>query len=400
MADRRRIAVVSSTRADYGLLFWILNELKRSPITELQLIATGTHLSPAFGHTIDQIRADGFDVASEVDLLIDGDTGWASATSAGIGVIGLGNSFRSLRPDLVLLLGDRYEILASAFAAFMARIPIAHLHGGEVTTGALDDGIRHAISKLSRLHLVSTAEHSRRVIQMGEQADWVHVVGAPGVETIARLAAEDRAALEKRVGHAIGTRLFLLTYHPATVAKEDPIATIEAILSAIEAFPDATVIATGSNADPGGRAVFARLREAESRFANRLRLHESLGQTGYLSALQLADVVIGNSSSGIIEAPSCGTPTVNIGARQDGRPRAPSVIDSASDRGAIKAAIEKALSPAMQEQACRRENPYAVAGLDIASRTVQLLTTVNLEAMRAAKPFVDLEFAASEPAAK
>jgi UDP-N-acetylglucosamine 2-epimerase (non-hydrolysing) len=364
----------------------------RSPKAELQLIVTGTHLSPAFGHTIDQIRADGFDVAREVDLLIDGDSAWASVTSGGVGLIGFGNALRSLAPDMVLLLGDRFEILAATFAAFVARIPVAHLHGGEVTTGAMDDGIRHAISKLARLHLVSTVEHRRRVLQLGEAPDWVHVVGAPGVENIARLQAEDRGALEARLGHKLAARFALLTYHPATAASEDPIEAIDAILDSLHSLADASVIATGSNADAGGRAIFKRIRDAEAAFGGRLHVHESLGQAGYLNTLRHADLVIGNSSSGIIEAPSCGTPSVNVGSRQAGRPRGPSVIDCSTDRKSIAAAIARALSPEMKAVAERRQNPYAEAGLDVARRTVDLLTTVDLGAMRAAKPFVDLDF--------
>lgn len=389
MAERRRIAVVTTTRADYGLMRCIMTALSNSPDCTFQLIVSGTHLSPAFGSTVNEIKTE-FEVAAEVDMLVDGDSNWTSAASAGLGMIAFANTLRQLKPDLLLVLGDRFEILAVAQAAFLARIPIAHLHGGEVTEGAMDDCLRHAITKLARLHLVSTEEHGQRVRQLGEPADWVHVVGAPGLENLLLLAPEDRATFESRIGVTFGEPSILLTYHPATAIDEPIDATVDNILAALSTFPSASILATGSNADPGGRRITELLNAKAASFDGRLRVFTSLGHDNYLSAMRLSDIVLGNSSSGIIEAPSCGTVTVNIGRRQEGRPRAPSVIDCSTDRDAIAAAMRTAMSPEKRETAKKTQNPYASAGLEISGKVAELLIRTPLDGLRAAKPFVDM----------
>jgi UDP-hydrolysing UDP-N-acetyl-D-glucosamine 2-epimerase len=360
--------------------------------SRLQIVATGAHLSPAFGRTVDVIRSDGFRVDAEVDMLVDSDSNWGTACAIGLGTIGMANALRALAPDLVVVLGDRYEVLAAAQAAYVGRVPIAHIHGGEVTQGSLDDGFRHAVTKLASLHFVSSEEHRRRVVQLGEPPQRVHNVGAVGLENIARLGLDDLGEFERRIGRKLGRPAILMTYHPATACDEDPVATVDAIASALEGSPGATIIATGSNADPGGRAIDARLRELEQRFPGRLFFNTSLGQRGYLSAMRHCDLVLGNSSSGLIEAPSMGKPTVNIGQRQAGRQRAPSVIDCAASASAIRDAVERALSPAFLQLASRRENPYASAGLDVSRHIVEVLESVDPAELRRPKGFFDVSF--------
>jgi UDP-hydrolysing UDP-N-acetyl-D-glucosamine 2-epimerase len=310
----------------------------------------------------------------------------------------MARALRRLKSDIVLVLGDRFEILASVQAAYLGRIPVAHIHGGEVTVGAFDDGNRHAITKLARLHLTSTEDHRQRVMQLGEDPAWVHNVGAPGLETFQRIAADDRDTFERHIGIKGGSPAILLTYHPATAANEDPAASMQAIVDAISAFPDASIIATGSNADPGGRLAMATLKAAAAQFGERLVICESLGQRHYVNALAYSDVVVGNSSSGIIEAPSAGIPTVNIGARQEGRPRAASVIDCAASSAQIRDAIARATEPSFRALARKRQNPYGGRDLGIGRTIANLLLETDLTEMRAAKPFVDIPATNSYPA--
>lgn len=392
MSDRRRLLFVTGTRAEYGLLYWTMKRVLESERSRLQIVATGAHLSPAFGRTVDVIRSDGFRVDAEVDMLIDSDSNWGTACAMGLGTIGMANALRALAPDLVVVLGDRYEVLAAAQAAYVGRVPIAHIHGGEVTRGSLDEGFRHAVTKLASLHFVSSEEHRRRVVQLGEPPQRVHNVGAVGLENVARLGLDDLGEFERRIGRKLGRPAILMTYHPATACDEDPVATVDAIASALEGSAGATIIATGSNADPGGRAIDARLRELEPRFPGRLFFNTSLGQRGYLSAMRHCDLVLGNSSSGLIEAPSMGKPTVNIGQRQAGRQRAPSVIDCAANASAIRDAVERALSPAFLQLASRRENPYASAGLDVSRHIVDVLESVDPAELRRPKKFFDVSF--------
>lgn len=392
MADPtvRRIAVVTSSRAEYGLLYWTMRALAEDPRAILLVIATGTHLSRRFGHTIDAIRADGFAVAAEVAMDCEDLDGAGAARAAGQVTRGMADAFAALRPDIVLVLGDRFEILAAAQAAYLARIPLAHIHGGEVTGGSFDDGIRHAITKLSRLHLTTTQAHRQRILQLGEDPQWVHTVGAPGIENLSKVEIDDRSAFERRIGMRLGQTTALVTYHPATAADEPPDLAMQALLDALFEISGMAVLATGSNADPGAARIMTVLAAARERYGERLALHDSLGVVGYASALAHCDLTIGNSSSGLIEAPSAGIPTVNIGLRQQGRPRAPSVIDCTASLASIRAAVAQALSPRFRAQAARRENPYAEKGLDVSRRIVEHLLGAEANALRAPKPFVDI----------
>jgi len=372
----RKIAVVTGTRAEYGLLYWLAKALGDAPGIDMQLVVTGAHLCERFGSTWRQIEADGFEIAAKVEMVDGDDSPAATARALGRGVIGMSEAFERLAPDIVVLLGDRYEIFAAATAAMMQRVPIAHIHGGETTLGAIDDAIRNAVSKMAHLHFAAAPEFRQKLLEMGEAPERIHVVGALGLDSIERLKLADRGALEKELGYALPPPLFLVTYHPATLTA-DPAAGVDGLLEALGRFEDAAILFTGTNADAFGRRIAGRIERFVKDHAARAHYVESLGQQRYLSALQLADVCIGNSSSGLLEAPALGTASVNIGMRQEGRLRAPSVIDCDEDAASIEAAIETALSPKFQGVAARRETPYGEAGAS--ARIAEVLRNVELD---------------------
>lgn len=385
MANPLRIAVITGSRAEYGLLKPTLRRLAEDEEVALQLIVTGSHLSPFHGLTVREIEEDGLVIADRVELLLASGTPLGTAKAVGLGVIGLAESLTRLKPDRVLLLGDRFEILAAAQAAFLLGIPVAHLHGGEITTGAFDDGIRHAVTKLSHVHLVAAEPYRRRVIQLGEDPARVMVVGAPALETIGEQAMASEEVLRTHCGLSLEGPVILVTYHPETLGKVDPVAAQAEMLSALEAFPEAQIIFSEPNADPGGAQLLPPLQAFVEARSDRCRLFASLGQARYLRMVQMASVVVGNSSSGIIEAPVLGTPTVNIGSRQEGRLRAPSVLDCGPSREAIEKAIWEALGEAWQSVAAKKESPYG--GGPVSERIVRALKETVLESR---KPFYDL----------
>lgn len=339
----RRICVVTGSRAEYGLLRGLLRALADDPGFELHLVATGMHLAPEFGMTCREIESDGFVIDDRVDMLLAGDSAAAIAKSIGLGTIGFADVFARRRPDLLVLLGDRFEILAAAQAALVARISIAHIHGGELTEGAFDDAIRHALSKMSGLHFVAAEAYRARVIQMGEAPERVHTVGALGLDNIRLAPPVPRARLGQELGQRLDAPLFLVTYHPATLQADDPTRAMRALLDALDAFPEACVVMTYPNADTHGRDLIPMIEDYARARLGRIGAHASLGQRRYLAVMRAASVVIGNSSSGLIEAPACGVPTVNLGTRQAGRLRAASVLDCAEERDAIVAAVRRAL---------------------------------------------------------
>lgn len=388
----RRVAVVTGTRADYGLLYWLIHDLYHAPDIKLQLIVTGMHLMPEFGRTIEVIERDGFPIAATVDLELSSDTPEAVARAMGVGMIGLSSCFARLAPEVVVILGDRFEMLAAASAAYVMRIPIAHIHGGEVTTGAMDEGFRHAITKLSALHFTAAEPYRQRVIQMGEPPERVFTVGAPGLDHLTRTSLLNRDELERSLDFSLGELNFLVTFHPATLDEEDAASQCRALLKALDAFPTARIVFTLPNADPGGRAIIPWLESYVAQHPERCRLFASLGQQRYLSLLREVQVVIGNSSSGIIEAPSLGTATVNIGDRQQGRLRAASVIDCASEAHAIEAAIRQALEPAFRAQLADVQNPYGAG--DASRRILDVLRGKDLTGL-ARKSFYDLPMGCS-----
>jgi len=366
----RRISVVTGGRAEYGLLYWLLKEIEADAALELQLVVTGMHLSEKFGNTYRAIETDGFDIAEKVDMEIGEDRPAAQARSMGRGIVGMTAAFARLRPDIVVVLGDRYEIFAAAQAAMLSKTPIAHIHGGEITEAAMDDAMRHAITKMAHLHFVAAAPYRDRVIRMGEAPERVFVTGAPGLDNIARLDLPDVAALQADLKFPLRGGFFLVTYHPATLGETDPGDAVRQLLGALDEFPQRPCIITGVNADPGHDAVSLRLADYAAANPDRVLLRQSLGQRNYLGAMKHCAAVIGNSSSGIIEAPAMNVPTVNIGDRQKGRIRAASVIDCIEDQVMIVAAINEALSPAFAWTAFGEANPYGEAGASGAIKDV------------------------------
>lgn len=338
----KKICVVTGTRAEYGLLTPLMWKIEQDIATELQVIATGMHLSPEFGLTYRQIEEDGFIVNQKVEMLLSSDTPVGVAKSIGLGVIGFSDVLTQLKPDMLVVLGDRFEMLAAAQAAMILRVPIAHIHGGEVTFGAYDDQIRHAITKMSFLHFTATEEYRQRVIRLGEHPERVYNVGAAGVDNIVSLPLLTKEEMETSLDLQFKEPLFLITQHPVTLS-ENPIEGIEELLAVLDKYPNATKIFTKANADDSGRRINQLILDFAS-VHKHSRVFDSLGSLRYLSLLKYADVVIGNSSSGILEAPYLKTPTVNIGDRQRGRVKADSVLDCSPHEASIKNAIEKALS--------------------------------------------------------
>lgn len=383
--SRRRIAVVTGSRAEYGLLAGLMRLLAADPRVELQVVVTGMHLEPRFGHTVEAIERDGFAIAARVPILEDGDSELATARAVGRAVIGLAEAFARLKPAMAVVLGDRTEILGAAQAAMLLRIPLAHIHGGEATEGAVDDMIRHAITKMAQLHFVAAEPYARRIIQMGEDPARVHMTGAPGLDAIRTLRLKTRAELEAELGFGLEPGpLLLVTYHPVTMDPAASVAGIEALLRALETFPQARIIITGVNSDAGRDAVTERIAAFAGDRTNVL-VRDNLGQVNYLGAMALAAAIVGNSSSGIIEAPALGVPTVNIGPRQGGRLRAASIIDCPEDGGAIAAAILRALDPDFR---AGWPSPLSLYGEgDASARIAAILAEAPLDLI---KPFRDL----------
>ena len=382
----RRICVVSGTRADYGLLRWVMEGIRDASDLELQVIATGMHLSPRFGLTYRDIEKDGFAIDAKVDMRLDSDTPAGVARSMGLGLSGFGEALEQLAPDVMFVLGDRFEMLSAVAAATVARIPVAHAHGGETSEGAFDEGIRHAITKMSHLHFVAAEEYRRRVIQLGEDPARVFLVGGLGLDSIDRLPLYDRAQLESSLDFALGPKNLLVTFHPVTLEQDTAQGQMAELLAAVAELDDTHLIFTMPNADPGGRALMEMVEQFVAGHPN-ARAYTSLGQLRYLSCLRHVDGVVGNSSSGLIEAPSLGTGTINIGDRQRGRLKAESVIDCAPDRTAIAAAIARLSSPAFQAALTRVRNPYGSGGA--ADKIVRVLREYPLGSILK-KTFYDL----------
>lgn len=374
----RKICVVTGSRAEYGILYWLLREIAADATLELQLIATAMHLSPEFGLTYRQIEADGFRIDAKVDMLLSSDTAVAIAKSIGIGVIGFADAFERLKPDIIVLAGDRFELLAPAQAALVAGIPIAHISGGDTTEGAYDDAIRHSLTKMSHLHFVANALFARRVRQMGENPAHVYDFGAPQLDHLQRTRLLGRAELEKILGFRLRQRNLLVTFHPATLETGTPAAQFAELLAALQALDeDVGLIFTLPNADNDGRALIRMIDEfVAGPGRGRSVVHASLGQAAYLSALSQVDALVGNSSSALAEAPSMHKAAVNIGERQKGRPRAASVIDCPPDRKAIGAAIAKALALDCSTVV----NPYGSG--DSSRRIAEVLRNVPLAGLR------------------
>lgn len=342
---KRRVCVVTGSRAEYGLLFWLLHDLRDDPDFDLQLVVTGMHLAPEFGSTVQEIEKDGFVISRRVDMLLAGDTPAAIAKSVGLGVIGMSDALEGLRPDIVLVLGDRFEIFAAAQACLVHGIPIAHIAGGDTTEGAIDESMRHAITKMAHLHFVTNGESAARVRQLGEDPARIFNVGSPGLDQLRRSPLLGRDELETILQTRFAERNLLITFHPVTLQDDGGLAEFEELLAALEQIdPAVQLLFTLPNGDAGGRRMASRLKAWVGAHADRAHLYASLGHLNYLSTMAQVDAVVGNSSSGLYEAPSLGVASVDIGERQSGRLAASSVLHCAAERTAIGQAIDRAMT--------------------------------------------------------
>lgn len=373
---KRKICVFTSTRAEYGLLKGLLRKICGEPSLQLQILASGAHLSPEFGMTIQEIKADGFEPDEAVEMLLSSDTPGAICKSMGLAMMGYGEALQRLKPDIVVVLGDRFETFCMAAAAQVCRVPLAHIHGGETTEGAIDEAFRHSITKMSHLHFASCEAHRERIIQLGESPDTVFNVGALGVENIYRSSLMERSELAEAIGFNLEKPYFLVTFHPVTLEKDTSQGQFQALLHALDAFPEYNVIFTKGNADTNGRVINRLIDEYSDKRPERCLVSASLGLLRYLSAMKHATAVIGNSSSGIIEAPSFKVPTVNIGDRQKGRVKAESVVDCDPSAVSIKTAIHKVISSEFQHSLGKIKSPYEHS--DTACKIVSAITAADL----------------------
>lgn len=382
-ASPRAIGVVSVSRSDYGHLLPVLEEIRAAPDLRLLLFVAGMHLAPAFGRTADAIEADGWPIAERIEMLEPGDSPDAVAGSIGNGVSGFARAYARQRPDLVVVLGDRFEMLAAAVAALPFALPVAHIHGGEESQGAMDNQIRHAITKLAHLHFASAEPHARRLAHMGEEEWRIHTTGAPGLDRIRTMDFLTREALAKVLELPPDGPWLLVTFHPVTLEYAETEAQVDELLAALDKV-DGTLVITYPNADTAGRTVIRRMEEFAAR-RPRARLRQNLGDQAYLSLLRHADAMVGNSSSGLIEAPSFGLPVVDVGSRQRGRLRGTNVINVGCARDEILRGIEAALAPGFRERLRGSPNPYGDG--HAVPRIVRVLREISLDARLVQKRF-------------
>ncbi|OGT37988.1 MAG: UDP-N-acetyl-D-glucosamine 2-epimerase, UDP-hydrolysing [Gammaproteobacteria bacterium RIFCSPHIGHO2_12_FULL_37_14] len=378
MIKKRKIAVVTGTRAEYGLLYFLMREIQDDPELELHVIVTNMHLSPEFGLTYKLIEQDGFKISAKVEMLVSSDTAIGTAKSMGLGIIGFADAFAQISPDMIVLLGDRFESLAAAQTALVQKIPLAHIHGGELSEGAIDDAIRHSITKMSHLHFVAAEPYRKRVIQLGENPGNIFNVGAPGLERITKMNLLSRDKLEKEIGFKLGELNFIVTYLPSTLEINVNAKILQSLFEALDYFDDARIIFTKANSDEAGRFINSKIDEYVSHNSHRAAAYITLGDLNYLSLLQYVDVAIGNSSSGLIEVPYFQKPTVNIGNRQLNRLRASSVIDCPEgDAAAIINAIKKSLSSDFKQGLKEVTLPYRLD--KTASKIKEVIKNVDFE---------------------
>ena len=384
----RKICVITGTRAEFGLLRPLIELIANDNELQLQLIATGMHLSPEFGYTLNEITEAGFMVDKKVECLLSSDSSIGVSKTIALAISGFADALDELTPDLVVVLGDRTEILGAVIATAMANIPIAHLHGGETTEGAYDEAIRHSITKFSHLHFTSTEAYRKRVIQLGEHPDTVFNVGAIGLDAIKKLPLLDRASFEQAIGFKLKERNILITYHPVTLEKEAPIETFENILTALDELTDTALIFTHANSDKNGRIINKMITEYVSSHKDKAVEFKSLGQLRYLSALQYVDFVIGNSSSGILEVSAFYIPTINIGDRQKGRICNESVINSNNSLEDIKKSITFALDKTFREKIQQQKLLYGNG--TAAEKILQIIKEHNHISIK--KSFYNIDF--------
>ncbi len=388
MIQKRKICFVTGTRAEYGLLYWTMRGVLESQHLQLQLVVTGMHLSPEFGLTYEQIETDGFHIDEKVEMLLSSDTAAGITKSMGVAMIGFADCLQRLKPDVLVVLGDRFELLTAVSAALIARIPVAHIHGGEQTQGAFDEAIRHAISKMSHIHFTSTERYRERVIQLGEHPDSVFHVGATGIDNINQVTLLNRADFEKSIKFSLGVKNLLVTFHPVTLEQATAKHQFAQLLSALQTQGETHCIFTMPNSDTDGRVIMKMIKEFVAENNNTAIAFESLGQLRYLSAMQYIDGVVGNSSSGIIEVPSFQIGTINIGDRQKGRIQAESVINCEPVKDAICQALAQMYSKQFQKNLSGVENPYGQGGAAV--KIVEILERVKLEGITK-KEFYDIQ---------
>lgn len=382
----RKICVITGTRAEYGLLYWLLKEIEADKELQLQVIVTGMHLSPEFGLTYQTIEKE-FKINKKIEMLLSSDTSVGISKSMGLAQISFAESYDELKPDILVVLGDRYEIFSATSAAMIARIPIAHIHGGEKTEGAFDESIRHSITKMSHLHFTATEEYKNRVIQLGEHPSRVFNVGGMGIENIKRLKLLSKDEFEKSIEFKLNSKNILVTFHPVTLENSTAQEQFKELLDAIDELEDTNIIFTKANSDTDGRVINQMIDEYVTKNFQKSVQFTSLGQLRYLSALQYVDAVVGNSSSGLAEAPSFKIGTINIGDRQKGRIKASSVIDCEPNKDSILKSFEKLYSKEFQETLKTTINPY---GDGYASKKiVEILKNVDLKNILK-KSFYDL----------
>ena len=382
----KKICVFTGTRAEYGLLKPLLDRIQQDKTLMLQLLVSGTHLSAEFGNTVELIEADGFPINVKVDILDSSDTALGTCRSIGKGISGYAEAFTELQPDLLVLLGDRSEAFAAATAALVCHLPIAHLHGGETTEGAYDEAFRHAISKMSMLHFVATEVYRQRVIQLGEAPERVFNVGAIGLDYLDSGEFLNRTELENSLNFRFGQQNALITFHPVTLEPGTAAGQFKQLLAALDRCPELKLIFTKANADTDGRAINRLIDSYVAEHPNKAIAFTSMGHQRYLSSLRIVDAVIGNSSSGILEAPSFKVPTVNIGDRQKGRIKAASVIDCEPEQNDIFAACQKALSETFKILTQNVDNPYRQVGT--ADQILQIIKNTDIGSLK--KSFYDL----------
>ncbi len=388
VVPKKKVCVITGTRAEYGLLRWVIDGIKNSETLELQLIVTGMHLSPEFGLTVKEVEADNYEIDRKVEMLLSSDTPVGITKSMGLGMISCADAFAELKPDLLLLLGDRFEIFSAAASALIARIPIAHIHGGELTEGAFDDAIRHSITKMASLHFVAAEEYRKRVIQLGENPNTVIRVGGLGVDNIHHLKLMSKGELEESMDYRFLEQNLLITFHPVTLEAKSSNLQIEQLLAALSELQETGLIFTMPNADTDGRILIEKIKKfCEGR--KDAKVFSSLGQLRYLSCIKNVDALVGNSSSGLLEAPSFKKATVNIGDRQRGRIKSKSVIDCDPNKLSILKAINQALSKDFQSLIKDTVNPYGNGG---ASKSiVEKIEKIQLNDSWLKKSFYDLQ---------
>lgn len=384
---KRKICVVTGTRAEYGLLYWLLKEIESDSELELQLIVTGMHLSPEFGLTYQTIEKE-FNINKKIEMLLSSDTSIGISKSMGLALISFSEAYEELQPDIVVVLGDRYEIFSAVSAAMIARIPIAHLHGGETTEGAFDEAIRHSITKMSHLHFTATQEYKNRVIQLGEHPSRVFNVGGMGIENIQRLKLLSKEEFEKSIDFKLNKKNILVTFHPVTLENSTAKEQFQELLDTIDKLENTNIIFTKANSDIDGRVINQMIDEYVFNNSHKAISFTSLGQIRYLSALQYVDAMVGNSSSGLAEAPSFKIGTINIGERQKGRIKASSIIDCEPNQKSIKKAFEKLYSNKFQELLKSVNNPYDNGSTS--KKIIEILKNIDLKNILK-KSFYDLK---------